>query len=336
MEISLFKGANKTEPIIERYDWTELCALFEMFAVEPCRRSDKLDREAFIFGRCAGKRAKANIKFLSGLAADFDLSASDPRYIGFDDMCARLDAEGRAYIAYTTTANDAGHNHYRLVMPYAEDVPAERCQAAWYACNAKFGGAFDPATKDESRLSFMPADWTENPFQDRSKGTVQLHNPFNRIAVRTTGKPILSAGEIGELTVPAASAAARTVQSSGAPLTDAERLAASRGKGIDDPYWQSATRLERNPLITPDILRIADVAGNRTYRFMLAVARRALVHGYPITAEALALLAEEFRAERLNKPPRADLPRQAQNALAFAVRSHPSGAPCQSDAGVQP
>lgn len=184
MEVSVFKGAKDTAPQNIAVSWEDVCALAsDLMAVE-FARSNKTAHHAMIFGRCEGRRSNANVRFLSGLCADFDIGPDDPRYLSFQDRCDQLEAAGLKFIAYTTTKNSAGHNKYRLIMPYGRDVEPERCTAAWHASNAKLDGAIDASTKDAARLSFMPARWTENPFWDESKAmTVTLVDPFNAMRV---------------------------------------------------------------------------------------------------------------------------------------------------------
>lgn len=353
MEFTVFKSARDTAPTILQQPWPWLCEIAGEFMALEKRRSDKLAHDAMIFGRCAGHRAKANVEFLSGLAADFDLGPTDPRYVTFDGMCDRLERERFAFIAYTTTANAAQHNRFRLLMPYARDVPFALCQPAWHACNGIFAGAIDASTKDESRLSFMPAEWIENPYLDKVKGLVTLAEPFNAMRVNINGKPILSDGDIAGLqfglptvatsvattaSAPAGAPRARTSTPSGsiAPLSAAERHRASYGKGRDDPCWRLLRDFDRSPLVTQAMRNPPTQPSDRVFKFLGAVAWRAVNKPYPITVEAMTTLAEQFCWKCLSRAPSAEIARRAEDALAFAIRNRDTQAskPSQPVAGI--
>lgn len=325
MEITLFRGARDTAPDNFEVTWSELCEFVPGFMAIQRKRSEKLDHDALIFGRCEGRRAKSNARFLSGLAADFDTAPDAPGYVTFAATCDRLEREGFAFIAYTTTANEARHNRFRLVMPYAHDVPFELCQPAWHACNEKFGGAIDASTKDESRLSFLPADWTENPFSDPSKGAVTLAEPFNAVRLSMTGKPVLSAAEIASLSLSVGISEQR--RCSAPPvfvdaLREPERRSLAHGKGANDPAWMLLASLSHSPLVKPWMLeQLPFEKGQRDYRFMTAAAGNAIRANIPITADVVETLAEQFSRERLHREPPRDVARQAENALAWAFRT---------------
>ena len=337
MDLTFFFNARDTSPLNANIGWEALCDLLEFTSRCEWRRSRKLDFPAMIFGLCEGRRANANIRHLSGLAADFDIGPDDPRYIGFDDMCDRMEREGYAFAAYTTTKNDGAHNHFRLVMPYAEDVPVQHCEAAWHASNAKFGDAIDASTKDPARLSFLPADWCQNPFAD-SKGLVTLRDPFNALRVNVTGKPILSASEIAglvTLTAPAGAPKGKPRTYCVTPVLSArERASLAKGKALDDVAWRLLGDLN-GPLVAPwlrDELPLDP--GNRDHRFMCAVASKAIRNNLPITTDIIVSLVAQFSRGLLHREPPHDAARQAENALAWAFRNAAEAAPSQPGAGT--
>lgn len=323
MLITIFQNARNTSPTIFEVDWNWMCDTIPLYLSTTPNRSAKLNHEAMIFGECDGPRAKANVRFLSGLAADFDIASSDPRYVSFSAMCDRLERDGYAFIAYTTTANDEGENRYRLLMPYAHDVPFELCQPAWFACNAKFGGAIDASTKDESRLSFMPADWQENPYADPRKGQVKLTAPFSAVRVNRIGKAVLSDVEIAALSPVclARSPVSRPVSyQPSQPITPAEDNALSRG--VTSPLaWELLSDLWRSPLVTDAMRNPDDEPNDRVWRFMGRVAWRAVKNQTPINHQCLVALASQFCRECLNREAPDELARRANDALAFAIRN---------------
>jgi hypothetical protein len=356
MYITLFEGARDTAPQVFEPEWPDLCEILAGWTNVRCHRSDKLDHGAMIPGLCVGSRSNANVRFLSALAADFDIGPDDLRYLGFHAFCDKLAREGLTFAAYTTTKNSASHNKFRVILPYASPVPVEHCRAAWHACNDKFQGAIDRSTKDPARLSFLPAAWVGNPFHDPTLGMVTLDNPFDAFRAIPRGDPILSAAEIAALDPVFSGAmnfasepvgiaetpsspkvgARRVSHSPAAPvLADADRASLSRDKGPDDPCWRMLSDLRRSPLVRPWMRdRLPQEQGSRDHRFLRACARNALKFQYPITTEALVALAEQFSRDCLHRRPPADLMRQAENALAWAFNN--PAEPRQPDAGTQP
>lgn len=324
LDITLFVGARDVRPTNIEGTWEELCRELLDCHAFPFSRADKLDYAALIFGLCEGARANANVRYLSGLAADFDIGPDDNRYLSFDAMCDRLEREGLAFIAYTTTNNDAGHNKYRLLMPYARNVPVSHCRAAWLACNHKFAGSIDPGTKDPARLSFLPADWF-------GQGSKPLADPFNAIRVNVSGAPILSNAELDGLNrldfAPAyvislaAPRTAASAQGGVVRLTADEATRLACGQAPNASCWNILAGLETSPIVPRWLLeRLPGEPGQRDYRFMLATAKRALAQRLPVDVTTLVTLAQQFSRERLHREPPHDVERQAENALAWALR----------------
>lgn len=328
MHITYFPSARETEPSPFELDWSGIISIMQTAFAGEWDRARKLDSPAIITGLCEGKRANANIRHLSLFAADFDIPPADDSYLSFDAMCARLDREGLAFVAYTTTANDIDHNRYRVIMPLGKDVPPAQWAGVWQACNTKFDNAVDPITKDPARLSFLPAQWQGNPYYDRGKRKT-LNQPFNAFRYSLLGHPILSVREIDAAASPPANTkqTARTRGVNGtahttANLTADEASSLSRGNSPDAPCWRLIGSLETSPLITPWMREtLPTEPGSRDHRFCLYAALNAVKHNIPVSADILARLASEWSKVYLFRPAPADIARQAENALAWAIRA---------------
>ena len=327
MEITLYNGVKDTNPSHVTMSFAELAmATQDIWAKQPWQRSDKLQRMAMIFGHC-GQRNKANVDYLEGIGADIDTAADDPKYITFHDMCDALDELGLRYIAYTTTGNHRGRNKYRLIMPYAKPVESRKAQQAWFAVNDKFGGIFDPSTKDQSRLSFLPADWIENPFKNDKGETVALDRPFNATRVRLAGRDILSVDEIEalpeiiEATQPRASITTRAMPR----LTKIELSELAKSKPTDWIGWQLLSNIQRSELVS-NYLRneLPNDQGSREYRFCKSVVRTAIKKQIPINHETLVDLATQWSRQYLSREPSQHIHSQAHNALAWCFVNNPS------------
>lgn len=328
-EFSLFTSAKATTPQESgRFTWPEFVDFCRDSHGDEYHRSHKLNAPAIIGGRCAGSRSNNNVRFLSMVAADFDIGPDDPRYRTFDDMVHHLMEHDIACVAYTTTSNTAGHNRYRVIMPLGHNVDASTWLTIWRAANNKFQGAFDAATKDPARLSFLPATWVGDTFTDARKGQVTLTGAFNDFAANAAGRPILDCSEI--------KAALATALPNPATSRPTPRRPASQTSGASLPnpatsraHPQTALALtavpfglirsEKGPLVSHWMRHeLPKLEGSRTYRFLQNAAMRAQAQGLTINIDVLTALATNWLLETRNAPPPHDLERQAQNALDFA------------------
>lgn len=338
IEITLFASAQSTQAhtLQTGVTWPEIVDFCRGEAKVPRHRSNKLAAPALIAGRCEGTRANANVRFLSLICADFDLGPDDVRYRTFDDMVQYLAAEDLSFVAYTTTANTAGHNRYRIIMPLARNVSPTVWPAIWQAANAKFQNTFDPATKDPARLSFLPAHWIGNPYHDGRKGTVKLASPYNDFAAYDEGRPILSDDEIDGIE---ASQAAQALRQVSATRTHQRAGAQPHGAAQANPAASRANPSTLRPLLTGDVSPIAarwltslagplvtkfmrdtlpNIEGSRTHRFLCMAALRARDQEITINTDILHDLAANWLIQNGRPSPR-DLLRQARNAIDFVA-----------------
>ena len=98
------------------------------------------------------RRAKASVIAVSCLVLDLD--QGEPL-----DRAAAL-AEGYTAMMHTSWSHTPEHPKARLVFPFHEPAPAARWEQVWDAAARwakKSGLTLDPATKDSSRLYFLPA-----------------------------------------------------------------------------------------------------------------------------------------------------------------------------------
>ena len=333
MNLTYFPNAHDTTALPADLDWSEFAGfLREAFDIER-HRADKLDCPAFISGLCEGKRSNSNIRHLSFLAGDFDIAPDDRRYMTFHDRCDWLDDYGYLYVAYTTTTNTDGHNRYRIISPLGCDVPATHWLAVWSSCNDVFGGCLDPATKDPARLSFLPAQWHGNNYWDAGKrARITLTGAVNAFRTSPSGasRPILTSLEIEDVIATFQPQAKVRCRLSIEPSTSyqASRLTAdeieslAHGHGADSRVWSFIGKLSSSPLVSRWLREsLPTEAGSRDHRFCLYAAQNAIRDNIPITPAILAALASEWSQVHLHRPAPADIERQAENALAWAIRA---------------
>ncbi|WP_286749981.1 hypothetical protein [Sphingopyxis sp. SCN 67-31] len=345
MFITYFNNARDPKASPYELTWSDIVSfLQDAFSIER-HRSAKLDCPALIAGLCEGKRANGNVRHLSMFAADFDIGADDRRYLSFEAMCRRLDYQGYSFAAYTTTTNTAGHNRYRIIFPLAKDVPADSWLATWEACNVKFDGAVDRATKDPARLSFLPAQWHGDDYWDAGKQKrIKLTDPFNEFRTSSAGasRPILSDADIDAIVATSGligfghSSAVPSPPRGGEPsrkssavpsyqagkLTPDEIEYLARGRGADSRVWSTIGSLHSSPLVSRWMREsLPAEQGSRDHRFCLYAAQNAIRDNIPINIAVLAALASEWSELHLSRSAPSDIARQAENALCWALRA---------------
>ena len=323
LDITVFEGARDTTPHIMTYSWQDMCDLFEEASQEHWKRSAKLSRLAYIPGLLAGPRAAANVVHLSFGSYDVDLAGSNPAYIDFPTMKARLDAMGVAYILATSTKSLAADHRYRLVLRFEQPVSSELHLMMWHHTNDRFGNIFDRSTHDPSRLSFFPADWIGLPRD--SKGEIVADWPersaYQAFACNRGGDSLLlpdfttlaqptAASATSKAVRPQKTPVGRTTISSAAQTLLDECAAAVPTKGsLGYRFATSPTNdlyLGQQPF--------GDVPGGRMFRFLCRVAARAFRRRLPINADLLFDLATAVNAAN-GGTPRPDLRREVERAL---------------------
>lgn len=333
MNLTYFPTAHNTNADVYDLTWSDIVISFQDAFAIPRHRSAKLDCPAIIAGLCEGKRANGNVHHLSFLAGDFDIAPDDRRYMTFHDRCDWLDDYGYQYVAYTTTTNTDGHNRYRIISPLGCDVPAANWLAVWSTCNDVFGGGFDPATKDPARLAFLPAQWVGDNYWDAGKRSrITLTGAFNAFRTSPSGasRPILTSVEIEDVIATFQPQAKVRCQPSIEPSTSyqASRLTAdeieslAHGHGGDSRVWSFIGKLSSSPLVSRWMKEsLPTQQGSRDHRFCRYAALKAIQDNIPITPSVLARLASEWSQVHLSRPAPRDIERQAENALAWAIRA---------------
>lgn len=117
----------------------------------PAPRRVKKDGPGFTCAhyKPGAERGAAGVETLSAAVLDFD-DGTQP-----EAVLERL--VGLEAVAYPTFRDHPAHRRFRLVLPLAAACPAELGKSLWHAVNQACGGTSDPATKDVSRLSYLPA-----------------------------------------------------------------------------------------------------------------------------------------------------------------------------------
>lgn len=101
------------------------------------------------------KRGKENVEATTALVFDLDHKTPD------EERAALAQLNGYAWARYTTFSHRAkgeGDHCARIVLPVDGTIPGEAHERVWRYVNETYlGGASDPATKDASRIHYLPA-----------------------------------------------------------------------------------------------------------------------------------------------------------------------------------
>ena len=104
-------------------------------------------------------RGNRNVRFIEAFVVDMDGESFD---------YARLD--GLEWFAYTTWSHRPNDEHWHLVLPLKDPVPAHRWAEVWTRLHERINVVGDPATKDPARIFYLPQhpvgrfDWSSRKY----------------------------------------------------------------------------------------------------------------------------------------------------------------------------
>lgn len=275
------------------------------------------------------QRLKANV--VSRYAFTGDVDGDTPTILTMAEMVSILRELGLAFIVHTTTKSTVHQNRYRVILPYARPLTVAESEAASSSIHQRLGEVFDTKTFDAGRLSIFPQAWTGLP-----AGTVTpddaFANPLAKVwdqadehhafEADVTGAPI-DADQIMADYPPIIRAEVENTAS----VAEVEAFMESRTVRADVDFM-TLTDLDRSPIIRPAFVEefLTSAPGGRFYRFLNRVAGRALAKDYPIDAHTLVAIGKEMDGRAGNRG-RTGIVREAQRALAYAVRQHQTRPP---------
>lgn len=206
MQTTLFRAATDSSPSPGPASWEELVSLFYTHALTkphpgpialgPRWRDDeaawkrvKVTMPAWSPAALAGQRSNENVTSHSLFVGDLD-KVPEAVLATVRARCAEL---GWAYVLQPTPTDEPSARRYRLVVPYDVPIPVGRVKIVREAVASllRIGGeTVDPATKDPSRIYFLPClrDDGQPPATE-----VQLGRPIDTATIeRAAGVDLLS------------------------------------------------------------------------------------------------------------------------------------------------
>lgn len=134
--------------------------------VEHERRGEK-DGPAVVMGDVPDgeRRAKKNVRSVHAIGIDVEHKSEE-------QVEAALTAlSPYEFVVYTTYSHTPEEARYRIVVPFAEPVDPKRWPEVWDGVNRLVSMINDPATKDCSRLHFLPSCSSDAEPQSTHNGT---------------------------------------------------------------------------------------------------------------------------------------------------------------------
>lgn len=132
-------------------------------------------------------RSNSNVEEVFLFICDIDGKPGLPQPPTLDAMKARFHPQatgiyGCKVLGYTTYSHSLQYPRYRLIFPLARAVAPSEYPALWCGFNAALGGILDPATKDISRIHYLPSCSAENLsiadwFTANDAGILPMVNP---------------------------------------------------------------------------------------------------------------------------------------------------------------
>ena len=138
-----FDNVKSNRPKTFAISWQGLSGLLQISVPN----ADKTQRELWspVVYHEGTTRGNTNVEYVTCLVVDMDGEAFDH---------AKLD--GLEYLAYTTWSHTADDQHWHLVLPLAEPVPADCWYEVWTRLHERINVVGDPQTKDPARIFYRP------------------------------------------------------------------------------------------------------------------------------------------------------------------------------------
>lgn len=212
------------------------------------------------------------------------------------------------YICYSTASSTLSLPKFRIVFPLSAPVEAARIKHFWFALHSEAGGIGDPQTKDLSRMYFIPADYNgAHNFIFSNKGGSDI-DPDELMAKWEYNDKQNSKDFLDRL-----------------PDAWKEQIIEYRKGKLDntDYVWSSYHDCPFWPRsMAAEYINISSTGWYRQmYRIMIAVAGKAIEKQYPITANQIVDLCQQFDKDTGNWYENRPMLTEANNALEYAYKN---------------
>jgi hypothetical protein len=167
VKVSFFRGgAGDKHPQERECTWDDLATMFTAHGhlIIPNVAPDKVSQQnaktaqpMFSPAEYLGTRADENVKAVHFAVVDLDHGNPD----AVKAIFRKVEADGIAYVAYSSWKHTPDHWSMRLLMPLDRPVPGPEWRSFWLRLNTYVDGLADPKCVDPGRPYFLPATVTE-------------------------------------------------------------------------------------------------------------------------------------------------------------------------------
>ncbi len=149
-----FASVRSVHPVPFANSWHEL----KSELVDHRESESKMDRELYSPVTYAPNttRSALNVESVWALVCDLDGES----YESACDIVSKFE-----HVAYTTWSHSFGDPHFHIVFPLSCPVAGFEWRGVWVGLHEFLGIKGDPATKDPSRIYFLPQHAPSAPFQ---------------------------------------------------------------------------------------------------------------------------------------------------------------------------
>jgi len=141
--LSVFESKDDTQPTQHEMAWQAFAQRLCKYDERPTKDGRAWSPVTYLPGTARGK---ANVDQVHALVLDVDHGPL-PRDL----------LENRESVAHTTFQSTPSAERWRVVLPLSRPVAGKDWPGFWLRANAFFGGCVDPATKDSSRIFYLPS-----------------------------------------------------------------------------------------------------------------------------------------------------------------------------------
>lgn len=305
--LTIFKSRydNKTHRRLDFDSWVA----FESFIYKLSERQlkGKLDAELISPATYLPNTTRANknvVTWGSWCAVDVD----DHEFAGNLESELKSRYGKHTFVCYSTASSTDETPKFRLVFPLTEPIASDRIKHFWFALNSELESIGDKQTKDLSRMYYVPADYEgANNFVFSNKDGKHIE-PDALMAKWEYNEKQNSKDFLDRL-----------------PDAWKEQIIEYRKTKLnntdyvwsgyrDCPFWPKN--------LAAEYISISSTGWyGQMYRIMIAIAGKAVERGYPITAQQIVQLCQEFDKETGNWYENRPMETEANNALEYAYKN---------------
>ena len=294
VRLTSIQNAKDVRPSSFTLEWNDLMALFAEQAntIRPISDKEMFRLPALyptVYADNSFRKIKENvIGYGAWTAVDID------HVMTLDELRQFYNTHILDGCIFTTTSHQKDDPRVRGVFLLSREIDPSEFDDFWYAINELFERKIDQQTKNINRIYYVPAKWN-----------------VNSIFELVTGKPL----DVDKLL--------NDYPNTNTNIAISNDVVKSKIDKIREKLQSHGTQWKHEIAITDSMISRfrSSREGGRLFRLEVAIAKRALWMGHPITAADVESIALAFDRVATGKK-RVNTSREAQHALAIAEQSY--------------